>query len=84
MKFINCVYTNGIIVSEAKEIKSVEKTIEEEHTESIIVNRIFDLFKDEDEDFFDAEDVEDFYKRSYPMKKIDKKILKKVLKMLNK
>lgn len=41
MKFINCVYTNGIEVKSSKDIIYVGEELKTEDDESIILNRLF-------------------------------------------
>ena len=82
MKFINCTYTSGMIVTDKKDVKIAEKIIKKEDNDTVIINRIFNILKDDDPDFLDEEEIVNIYKQTYPLRKVDKNIIKVVSKML--
>ena len=83
MTFINCIYSDGITVEKQSNIKSAVKTLKEEDDDSIVINRLFDFFKDEyDPDFTDSDDILMTYKKMYPYRKEDKLLINKVLDLL--
>jgi hypothetical protein len=82
MKYINCIYTNGIIISSHNDIKHVEKTFKIEDNESTIITRLFEIFENEDKDYLDEEDIKNMYNNLYPSRKQDTTLIKNVAKLL--
>jgi len=84
MHFINCVYTDGIDVQFPGDINNAVKTLKKEDDDTVIINRLFKFFEDDyDPDFTDTDEIEVIYKKMYPNRKQDKKLIKNVLNLLS-
>lgn len=83
MKFINCVYTNGVKVKSNMSISKAEKIVKLENDDTDVINRLFKFFKDDYDPYFtDEDEIKSIYSKMYPSRKINNKVIKKVIKML--